>query len=66
MSGPAEWVYKVWLPLPFGYAVLRLQDKFSHLNYVKWVFWRKQKLGVGHFREYYIRPKNVYVGPKPK
>jgi hypothetical protein len=59
MSQACEWVYEVWLKLPFGFAIIRLKDKFERLGqYHKYGIWRKTEGPIGTFRERLYWPRS--------
>jgi len=65
-DGAVEWVYEVWLKLPFGFAIIRLKEKFNRLSqYNKWGLWRKTERPLGYITERLYWPKSFYKGPKP-
>lgn len=54
MNQASEWVYEVWIKLPFGFGLIRLKDKFRHLQYHKYGIWRKTVEGnITHERLYW-------------
>lgn len=63
MSGEAQtWVYRIFLQLPFGYAIIKVKDEFNHLfRFPRWVLWRKTEIKHPKYgrvtREQYLWPK---------